>query len=572
MSDARVSKPLLSLLLPLLILAFIPQTQILGQQRYTPQHPEVQQMVERAMAAISIPADHPDSGQLILLALAYTEGVKRYEERIPKEHPLVKQALDRVTREFEFPRNDSRNILNGEEVYYMCLASILMCECDAVKYKNQIQSIIDVLVARQQSFGAFTYTNKPGQGDTSQSQFAGLALWIAKYHKFNIPLDTPKNCLEWYVNVMLPEGTWFYIYQGNRSGDGLRRLKLSIHAASLSTVYLFADVLQLNARAKGGKAAANSQWKNGLPPSISIYVPPKDGDTENDADWSKEGPLVSFDTAALRRTKTAGNKYLVENFTLDLDAWKYYYIYALERYAYFREKSEGSVREIPDWYDQGVDYLKTKQQTNGAFERGRNSAENSNVASAFSILFLVRASELLILPPTASKAGGNLGFQENVKYKQSGTGDVTAVDAVKGVNDVVTLLNDSELDEQSAELITSAMGLIVQDFQKKKGKSRNEQTAFLRGLMKDRNYFRRLVAVKVLARTQDFDSAPALIYALGDPDTRIAIEAHNGLRLISRKLKSISVPAKPTLADFKVVKRSWSDWYLTIRPGAELWD
>lgn len=571
MSDARVSKRLLSLL-PLLILAFILQTPAFGQKKYNPEHPEVRRMVESAMASIASPANGIDSGNLTLMALAYTEAIKRYEERIPKDHPLVAQALARITSEFQHPRDDARHILNEDEIYYMSLASILMCECDANQYKNQIQAIIDTLVQRQRDTGAFTYNSKPGQGDTSQSQFAGLAIWIAKYHKFNIPLDTPKNCLDWYINIMQPEGTWLYL-NPPRSGPGSQAKKLSIHAAALSTIYLFADVLQLNPRGKkNGKAAANSQWKNGLPPSVSIYVPPKDGDEGKDADWKKEGPLVSFDTASLRRAKNAGNKYLAENFAVDIPFWKYYYLYALERYAFFREKSEGSFREVPDWYDQGVDFLKTKQQGNGSFERGRNAPENENVATSFAILYLIRASELLILPPTGSLANGGPGFAENRRYKQGRNGDVEAVDAVKGVNDVVTLLGDSELDEQSAELITAALGQIVADFQKKKGKSRNEQTAFLRGLMKDKNYFRRLVAVKVLARTQDFDSAPALIYALGDPDTRIAIEAHNGLRLISRKLKSISVPSNPTVADFKVVKRSWSEWYLSIRPGAQLWD
>ena len=68
------------------------------------------------------------------------------------------------------------------------------------------------------------------------------------------------------------------------------------------------------------------------------------------------------------------------------------------------------------------------------------------------------------------------------------------------------------------------------------------------------------------------DNVPALIYALGDPDLRISAEAHNGLRLISRKLDSIPVSDKPDHAEFQNLKRQWTEWYLRIRPGAELLD
>ena len=109
-------------------------------------------------------------------------------------------------------------------------------------------------------------------------------------------------------------------------------------------------------------------------------------------------------------------------------------------------------------------------------------------------------------------------------------------------------------------------------------------------MVKANNYFRRLIAVRFLAGEQDMDNAPALIYALGDPDFRIAIEAHDGLRLISRKIDSLSVSsqtrtnAKRALlvlsdeeknllkSEFASVKKKWTNWFLKIRPGAELLD
>ena len=104
------------------------------------------------------------------------------------------------------------------------------------------------------------------------------------------------------------------------------------------------------------------------------------------------------------------------------------------------------------------------------------------------------------------------------------------------------------------------------------------------------NYYRRLIAVRFLAGEQDMDNVPALIYGLGDPDFRIAIEAHNGLRLISRKIDSLSVSRSTQTnalrspgvltedeknlmqAEFGSVKKKWTNWFLKIRPGAELLD
>ena len=109
-------------------------------------------------------------------------------------------------------------------------------------------------------------------------------------------------------------------------------------------------------------------------------------------------------------------------------------------------------------------------------------------------------------------------------------------------------------------------------FSQDQNKSRGENLAFLTGLVKDRNFFRRMVAVKILAREASMDNVPALIYALGDPDVKICKEAHDGLRLISRKVDAFQLSSRPNLDDYKMVKRQWTKWFLQIRPGAELID
>ena len=121
-------------------------------------------------------------------------------------------------------------------------------------------------------------------------------------------------------------------------------------------------------------------------------------------------------------------------------------------------------------------------------------------------------------------------------------------------------------------MIREAMGKSLGTLGGSGSRDQREYLGHLRGLISDRNYFKRLLAVQLLARQQEMDNVPALIYALGDPDLRICDAAHNGLRLISRKLDSIKLNGEPGYAEYQRLKEEWTEWFLRIRPGAVLLD
>jgi hypothetical protein len=274
----------------------------------------------------------------------------------------------------------------------------------------------------------------------------------------------------------------------------------------------------------------------------------------------------------LSAVKRSANQYLKQNFIVDVNYWGYYYLYAVERYAYFRERAEGSMREFPDWYDQGVKHLQTLQQADGSFRKKASGENNEFEATCFAILFLVRASELLLPPSAEGNLNGNIGLKPNVRLELQG-GKLKSFDVIKGLDDVLQLLGDDEIDEQQYELIQDSLTkAIAQTTGSESRRNQREQLLYLRGLVSDRNYFKRLIAVKLLSRQQNMDNVPALIYALGDPDLRICHEAHNGLRLISRKLDDIRLSDSADYAELQQVKRQWTRWFLGIRPGAELLD
>ena len=245
-------------------------------------------------------------------------------------------------------------------------------------------------------------------------------------------------------------------------------------------------------------------------------------------------------------------------------------MFAFERYAYFREQSEGSVREIPDWYDRCVDYFKSVQTESGSFPRS-GAVENNFRATCFAILFLVRSTEILVPPPGFGSLSGGTRLAENQRLELQ-NGRIKTFGAVKGLDDVMELLDSDEIDEEQFALVQQSLAKSVAQLTNDKTRTRRQHLTYMRGLVSDRNYFKRLIAVKLLARQQDMDNVPALIYALGDPDVRVCKEAHNGLRLISRKLDSIQLSDDPGFAEFQSVKREWTDWFLKIRPGAELLD
>ena len=549
------------------------QQRVVAQVEFDPEHPKVRKMALDAVAYLS---ENPpgETGQLILTALAITECTKRYDNMVPVDHPVVVAAIDRIVSSMNVDSSQGGNILRDNATYIPALACILLCDVNDERYKDQIVKLLRELESRQNADGGFGYLgDRKTVGDTSQMQYIGLAMYVAHHHGFKVDLNGAKRAVEWLAASVRPEGSWYYQYKGGQanvgpSGKPKTKLTLSIHAAGAGTMYLLADFLQLTPRTRRG-GSGNSQ--NGLPPSVSIYVKP----AEEGGATTKKGPLVNANTGLIQSAKRSVNQFFGKYFSIKTDsreAWNYYYLYALERYAYFRERAEGEFKEHPTWYDQGVYYLADQLYGDGGFKQGSMGGSSRSVATSFAILFLVRSSEVLVLPSNASRANGNQGFAENVRIKQSEKGAVQALEGVQGIENVMQLLQNDDVEDDRLELIIQSMGPAIAGFSKEEGRSRNEKMAFMRGLVTEQNYFRRLIGVKFLAREQEMDNVPALLYALGDPDLRICREAHDGLRLISRKLNSITVPDNASKTDYESAKTKWTEWFLKIRPGAELLD
>ncbi len=541
----------------------------LAQKKYQdPYADEVVRIADKAAEYLNT-VNKGKIGDKTVCALALLEYHKRYDGVVPTDNPMIKRVVTEVA---EMVDARSAEVLDARETYFPSLALILLAEYDVKKYKKQIVTILDALVARQMEVGAFTYKDDQDT-DTSQSQFGALAFFVARQHR--IPLD-PKHVrklLQFYVDYQAQSGTWSY---QAKMGEGDIPGTNSIHSASLSSVYLLADLLRLSPRVKN-MSSSSVDTSLGLPKNVTVYVAAfDDEDVEIEEAWGDGvGPVVSFNKGKLQSCKRAGAAWYSNRFEFPIPQWNSYFMYALERYAYFKEQADGSVGgALSSWYDDGVDYLAEYQNDAGGFEGHRRVAVMQvSTNTALSMLFLVRASEIISLPPVDSELGGGEGFDEGM-LTQSKTGVIASSEAEKSLSDLIDALSDGNLEDQQLAQITAAMKRAVREFKASGDKSRGEVTSFLKTMISDKNYFRRLVAIKFLSGEQDMDNVPALLYAMGDPDPAIAIQAHNGLRLISRKFDTLVFEDRgnkdDNLLELQRLKQQWTRWFLEIRPDAEL--
>jgi HEAT repeat protein len=158
---------------------------------------------------------------------------------------------------------------------------------------------------------------------------------------------------------------------------------------------------------------------------------------------------------------------------------------------------------------------------------------------------------------------GGKGLPDDLTTLRMKGGQIVKPEAVQNVEALLELVEDME--DQELDPYAFADELRLDDDPTK----RRSQLARLRRLLSHENYLVRLNSVKALASVRDLDNVSGLVYALSDPDPRVSKAALDGLRFLSRKLDSPSLPAEPSAAQVRSVQDYWNQWYLSIRPDGE---
>jgi hypothetical protein len=506
-----------------------------------PDSPQVRRLVSRGLAWLATQQDDRLGAQC-LIGLAFLKAGQ------PASHPKVQQALQAC---------QSAQLQDQDAVdnYSVGLAAIFLLERDAQGQRPLIQRYLAEIVRRQKPNGAWGYPHND-QGDTSQTQYPLLALWLASRYGLEAPPSVIERACLWLLRTQDPSGGWGY--QGQEAPLGQRvaqqEIRPSLVAAAMGSLYVCGDLLGLR------DIRESSATEESLPPALRPIGQSQPA--------PRRPASRAVDRQLYQRALDDGQRWLTRNYTLTSEGWSYYYLYAWERYHSFRELAERRIDPDPRWYNDVVAFLQKEEQMQGGW-LGEN--EQAPVATAFAILVLVRSMQKTLQQGPARPAEGLLVGGIGLPPQ---TADLKEVDGR-----VVTAAGAGTLEELMAEL-KKAQGAQLELLLHSAGRvklsedvtRRSGQIAQLQALVTRGTPAERLAAVRVLGRHRNLDLVPLLILAMKDPDPAVVQEADRGLRYISGKFDGVGLPDQPQPAEVQAAIAAWKQWYLGLRPGGRLLD
>lgn len=542
----------------LLGIVLLPVQDLRAQNKYDPDHPDVQELINGGLNYIMSSNRSSRIGTKIMLGMAAYKA-QVVTSPTPKEHPLIDTAIAGILE--ECTESKLAGSVSFEKMYASALACVFLLELDSEKYSDQIVVLLNHIKERQQASGAWGYRNERTMGDTSQMQYIALALWLANERGFDVDYNACKDALQWMIDTQQGDGGWWYKSPPDPRAVNRELSQTSrppLVAAGLGTVYLYADLLRLMSRS--GTLGPKASEDPDLPPDVVDVTHEEDPESFSE----NSGPRVSFDRGQMVRTMNNGNRWFAANFSPECDHYNMYFLYGYERYAALREYVEGENRGVADWYDQGVEFLKDIQGSDGGLVKGNTSEISANIQTAFAILFLTRSMSITIADKASSVLPGGKGFQKDVILKERGD-KIIGGSVERSVTDMLSLLENPDQDQW--ELYLNSL-----DDLKLEGSnvSRNQQLSTLRGLITHEHHQARLIAVKFLSKHRSLDNVPAFIYALTDPDPEVVVAAHEALRYVSRKTEVDPFNGSVSTSEVNQARRMWKEWFKKVKPDGIL--
>jgi hypothetical protein len=521
---------------------------------YSPQSPEVQELVGRAVGFLKEKhATGKALGFYDRLGGTCLVGLAVFKHTGSPTDPLVMEGVKKCraiigdgNRLFQRPGIGDYSDSN----YDLGLALIFLCELDPDRYRQEIEVLLRALLQRQQRGGGWSYA-PASKGDTSQTQYGVLGLWITHRSQFTIPQSAVEGVCNWLLRTQTPDGGWGYDPQDPGSYDRISQnsVTLSRSVAGLGSIYICSELLGFT------RGSTEPRTRRRLPAALH----------EVGADSTRpRGPLTNqVPGAQLQRVLRDGNNWISRNFNIEHDYYQHYYMYALERYMSFREHAEGTRNPQPRWYNEGVELLIATEKDEGGWS---DSLAGAMLDTSFAVLFLLRSTQTSlnkVIEETGRLRGGKSLPSDLSQIAIDASGQVVSTKEKPPIDDLL-----SRLEKSAAAEIDSSIPrwlALAED-----RKERTAQVTRLRRMAISGSFQARLTAVETLGRDRDMDNVPALIYAISDPDPRVMRAARNGLRFISRRIDGFGLPSAATPAEQRKARSRWREWYLAIRPNGEL--
>ena len=504
---------------------------------FNPRSPEVQKTVDRAVKFLEQGTDSRP-GALALVGIALLKNGQG------ASHPRVVYGASRIRTSLSRAKDPSQV---GMDVYSAALCLIFLTMLDKNGYGAEIDLLISHLQSIQKDHGGWGYSNRK-TGDTSMTQNVVLSLWEANKAGKRVPPEMVDRGLIWLLKTQDPSGG--FGYQGNVSKDFTlvqqSEVRSSMSGAGLGSIYVCADLLNI------GKAPKK---RDGLPPALREIKK-----REAPARSRVSPPLVH--QALARGTALMDQKFVIQHARLNHAS---YNLYTQERYYTFREKADGQADEEPGWYNNGVRYLIENQKPDGSWV----TMSGAVPATAFGVLFLIR-STLISLDPRQYGDGtlvGGRGLPKNTAGLTVHRGNVVAKPELGSLDKLLAAMEDSASPD-SAEALR-ALAVLPSD---EAADLVSKHVKALQKLVSDASPDARLAAVEALSRKRNLDHAPALIYALTDPEPAVMRAARDSLRRISRRFQGFGLSDNPDELERHAAIRKWQAWYRAVRPDATFED
>jgi hypothetical protein len=520
----------------------------LSAQGLTPKSPQVVRSVERAAEYLKqngVRESRLGGRALISMALV--------KAGVDETHPFIQDTI----RDIRKAVATDGTVTIDNHIYTAGIIILFLGELDIDRHRRELDAFCRFLHNNQRKDGAWTYLtsgtadNYPS-GDMSMTQYAVMALWTLHQLGFEVSGESVNRVGRWLVTIQNPEGG--FAYQSTISPDfkqiSWSGVRLSMTAAGMASVYVCRDLFGFN---------GNESRKI---PEDEIHEAFKET-PEFENGFRAIGEFrFSIPKGAFNGIQMKGNVWLDKHF-LPITAqteYFFYYLYALERYAAFRELAEDKHFESPPWYDKTATFLLANQSENGSWS-GNIGPE---VDTAYAVLFLLRSTHRTfekIKIPNRYGGGNLLGgrglpkLTDSIKIEE---GQIVSLSEIGNTGHLMdNLANLEETDEKILAQLAELSANDIEDLlQKNKSK--------IRKLVGHEQAERRFAAVTMFGKSGDVSNAPILIYALSDPDSGVAQAAQDALLRLARMLGEEKLPDDPRKREQNIER--WKSWYRKINP------
>lgn len=523
---------------------------------YTPFDPEIEKMVEGGLRYLEAnlnaktgydfgPAIGGGTGEKVLAGYAHLKAAH------DPNNPVVKKGIESaITIVRGLAGGDSGDHTNSKSVYNAGIAAMLLAEADKTAYRKELETLARFFRIAQFRGGGFGY-NKDHLGDVSQTQYAMLGLWTLNNAGVEIDFGIIPKTSNWLNRVQDPSGGW--PYQGVDPGASGKlvsqtRVSASMALAGGSANLIAGDILGL----WGDALSQNNPQIDGLPKAIKL------------ANDRKKEANVTIPHEPVLASIVRCQQYLATNSSDPgklRSVWPYYQLYTLERYESFREVAFGLEKDpSPAWYNDGVEFLKKRENPQGGFDK--EVEVTPSVSTAFAILFLIRSTQKAIAAVSRGSLAGGYGLpSDTTKITVNGT-QIKGEPVATSVEDLLSLLEADDPKAADSSSIPEDLKLQADPAARRAQIDRLER--LVRG---SQSWQARRVAARLLGQSDELRVVPALIFALSDPDSKVKQYADDGLCFISRKFDGVGFPAKPNSDEIRLAQRLWREWFLSVMPG-----